>query len=118
MLTAPQFNHPARIAERIATLDLLSSGRVEFGSGESSSEAELAGFQIDPLRKRDAWLEGLETALRCMVEVPFTGVDGEYVQMPPRNVVPKPIQKPHPPLWVACSRRETILLAARRASAR
>jgi alkanesulfonate monooxygenase SsuD/methylene tetrahydromethanopterin reductase-like flavin-dependent oxidoreductase (luciferase family) len=112
VLTAPPFNHPARVAERIATLDLLSSGRVDFGSGESSSEAELAGFQIDPARKREAWLEGLETALRCMVEVPFTGVDGEYVQMPPRNVVPKPYQRPHPPLWVACSRRETILLAA------
>jgi alkanesulfonate monooxygenase SsuD/methylene tetrahydromethanopterin reductase-like flavin-dependent oxidoreductase (luciferase family) len=112
VLTAPPFNHPARVAERIATLDLLSSGRVDFGSGESSSEAELAGFQIDPARKREAWLEGLETALRCMVEVPFTGVDGEYVQMPPRNVVPKPHQQPHPPLWVACSRRETILLAA------
>ena len=41
-------------------LDLVSNGRVEFGSGESSSEAELAGFKIDPLRKRDAWLEGLE----------------------------------------------------------
>jgi alkanesulfonate monooxygenase SsuD/methylene tetrahydromethanopterin reductase-like flavin-dependent oxidoreductase (luciferase family) len=112
VLTAPQFNHPARVAERIAMLDLLSGGRVEFGSGESSSEAELAGFQIDPARKRDAWLEGLETALRCMVEVPFTGVDGEFVQMPPRNVVPKPHQKPHPPLWLACSRRETIRLAA------
>ncbi len=112
VLTAPQFNHPARVAERIATLDLLSGGRVDFGSGESSSEAELAGFQIDPARKRDAWLEGLETSLRCMVEVPFTGVDGEFVQMPPRNVVPKPHQRPHPPVWVACSRRDTILLAA------
>jgi alkanesulfonate monooxygenase SsuD/methylene tetrahydromethanopterin reductase-like flavin-dependent oxidoreductase (luciferase family) len=112
VLTAPGFNHPARVAERISTLDLLSSGRVDFGTGESSSEAELAGFQVDPARKREAWLEGLETALRCMVEVPFTGVDGEYVQMPPRNVVPKPFQQPHPPLWVACSRRDTILLAA------
>jgi alkanesulfonate monooxygenase SsuD/methylene tetrahydromethanopterin reductase-like flavin-dependent oxidoreductase (luciferase family) len=112
MLTAPQFNHPARCAERIAMLDLVSNGRVEFGSGESSSEAELGGFGIDPLRKREAWLEGLETSLRCMVETPFTGVDGEFVTMPPRNVVPKPVQKPHPPLWVACSRRDTILLAA------
>ncbi len=58
------------------------------------------------------WREGLEVAVRCMTEVPFTGVDGTYVKMPPRNVVPKPVQKPHPPLWVACSRRETILLAA------
>ena len=47
-----------------------------------------------------------------MTETPFTGVDGRFVQMPPRNVVPKPMQKPHPPLWVACSRRDTILLAA------
>jgi alkanesulfonate monooxygenase SsuD/methylene tetrahydromethanopterin reductase-like flavin-dependent oxidoreductase (luciferase family) len=112
ILTAPQFNHPARTAERVSMLDLVSNGRVEFGSGESSSEAELAGFNVDPLRKRDAWLEGLETTIRCMVETPFTGVDGEFVQMPPRNVVPKPVQKPHPPLWVACSRRETIRLAA------
>jgi alkanesulfonate monooxygenase SsuD/methylene tetrahydromethanopterin reductase-like flavin-dependent oxidoreductase (luciferase family) len=112
ILTAPGFNHPARTAERLAMLDLVSNGRVEFGSGESSSEAELAGFGIDPLIKREQWLEGLEVAIRCMVEEPFTGVDGEYVKMPPRNVVPKPMQKPHPPLWVACSNRETILLAA------
>ena len=114
VLTAPQFNHPARVAERIAMLDLVSNGRVEFGSGESGSEAELGGFGVPTLRKRDAWLEGLETAIRCMVETPFTGVEGEFVAMPPRNVVPKPVQKPHPPLWVACSRRDTILLAARK----
>src|SRR4051812_13115240 len=111
--TAPGYNHPARTAERIATLDILSNGRVEFGTGESSSEAELAGFGIDPVDKRDQWLEGLQVAIRCMTEEPFTGVDGRFVTMPPRNVVPKPMQRPHPPLWVACSRRETILEAAR-----
>ena len=110
--TPPAFNHPARVAERIATLDLVSNGRVEFGTGESSSTAELGGFGIDPFYKREMWREGLEVAVRCMTEVPFTGVDGKFVQMPPRNVVPKPAQKPHPPLWVACSRRDTILLAA------
>jgi alkanesulfonate monooxygenase SsuD/methylene tetrahydromethanopterin reductase-like flavin-dependent oxidoreductase (luciferase family) len=112
--TAPGYNHPARTAERVATLDLLSGGRVEFGSGESGSEAELGGFFVDPATKREAWLEGLEVALRCMTEEPFTGVDGQFVRMPPRNVVPKPMQKPHPPLWVACSRRDTILLAAQK----
>ncbi len=111
-LTAPQFNHPARVAERIAMLDLVSGGRVEFGSGESSSEAELAGFGVAYDRKRDAWLEGLEVTIRAMTEEPFAGHSGEFVSMPPRNVVPKPVQTPHPPLWVACSRRETILLAA------
>ena len=110
--TPPPFNHPARVAERIAMLDLVSNGRVEFGTGESSSEAELGGFQIDPIYKREMWLEGLQVATRCMTETPFTGVDGTYVKMPPRNVVPKPVQKPHPPVWVACSRRDTILLAA------
>jgi alkanesulfonate monooxygenase SsuD/methylene tetrahydromethanopterin reductase-like flavin-dependent oxidoreductase (luciferase family) len=112
VLTAPKFNHPARTAERIAMLDLVSNGRVEFGTGESSSEAELGGFGISFEQKRDAWLEGLEVAVRCMTEVPFAGVEGQFVSMPPRNVVPKPVQKPHPPIWVACSRRETILLAA------
>ena len=110
--TAPAYNHPARTAERVAMLDLVSNGRVEFGSGESSSEAELGGFRIDPAIKREAWLEGLEIAIRCMTETPFGGVDGRFVQMPPRNVIPKPVQRPHPPLWVACSRRDTILLAA------
>ena len=112
VLTSPRFNHPARTAERIAMLDLVSNGRVEFGSGESSSVAELGGFGSNFEEKRDAWLEGLEVALRCMTETPFTGVNGRFVTMPPRNVVPKPVQSPHPPLWVACSRRETILLAA------
>jgi alkanesulfonate monooxygenase SsuD/methylene tetrahydromethanopterin reductase-like flavin-dependent oxidoreductase (luciferase family) len=111
--TAPGYNHPARTAERLATLDLVSNGRVEFGSGESSSRAELRGFRIDPEKKREAWREGLQVTLRCMTEEPFTGVKGQFIDMPPRNVVPKPVQKPHPPLWVACSRRETILMAAR-----
>jgi alkanesulfonate monooxygenase SsuD/methylene tetrahydromethanopterin reductase-like flavin-dependent oxidoreductase (luciferase family) len=112
--TPPAFNHPARVAERIATLDLLSGGRVDFGSGESSSEMELGGFGIDPDVKRPMWEEGLRVALRCLTESPFTGHVGQHVSMPPRNVVPKPVQKPHPPVWVACSRRETIHLAAQK----
>src|SRR5258706_102421 len=75
--TPPPFNHPARIAERIATLDLISDGRVEFGTGEASSEAELGGFGIDPSVKREMWEEGLRVALRCMGETPFTGHSGK-----------------------------------------
>src|SRR3954471_11603302 len=112
--TAPAYNHPARVAERIGMLDLVSNGRVDFGTGESSSEAELGGFLIDPTVKREMWEEGLRVALRCMAETPFTGNAGEYVTMPPRNVVPKPVQRPHPPVWVACSRRDTIHLAAQK----
>ncbi len=106
------FNHTARIAERIATLDLVSDGRVDFGTGEASSEAELGGFLVDRQTKRAQWEEALDAVTRMLVEEPFAGYDGEYLKMPPRNVVPKPLQKPHPPLWVACSRRETIHMAA------
>jgi alkanesulfonate monooxygenase SsuD/methylene tetrahydromethanopterin reductase-like flavin-dependent oxidoreductase (luciferase family) len=106
------FNHTARVAERIATLDLVSDGRVEFGTGEASSEAELGGFEIDRATKRAQWEEALDAVTRMFVEEPFAGYDGDFLTMPPRNVVPKPFQKPHPPLWVACSRRETIHLAA------
>ncbi|MFN8105137.1 MAG: LLM class flavin-dependent oxidoreductase [Acidimicrobiia bacterium] len=107
-----RYNHPARVAERIATLDLVSDGRVDFGTGETSSESELGGFGIDRADKRDQWSENLDAITRMFVETPFAGYDGRWLQMPPRNVVPKPLQKPHPPLWVACSRRETIHLAA------
>src|SRR5579863_10460910 len=110
--TAPRYNHPARIAERIAMLDLVSGGRVEFGTGESSSEAELGGFGVDRDTKREQWREALDVVTRLMVEEPFAGHEGRFVHIPPRNLVPKPLQRPHPPLWVACSRRETIHLAA------
>ncbi|HEY3061939.1 MAG TPA: LLM class flavin-dependent oxidoreductase [Chloroflexota bacterium] len=110
----PAYNHPARVAERIATLDLISGGRVEFGTGESSSQAELGGFEIDRQLKRAQWDEALDVVTRLLVEEPFAGHQGRFVSMPPRNLVPKPKQKPHPPLWVACSRRDTILLAARK----
>jgi len=106
-------NHPARIAERVATLDLVSDGRVEFGTGESSSPAELGGFGVPREAKRAMWEETVDAVTRMFAEEPFAGYDGEFLRMPPRNVVPKPLQKPHPPLWVACSRRETIHLAAR-----
>ena len=112
MHTPPAINHPARQAERIATLDVVSGGRVEFGTGEGSSAAELDAFGVDPEDKRAAWEEGLRVALRCMSETPFTGFAGDHVSMPPRNVVPKPLQHPHPPVWVACTRRDTIHLAA------
>ncbi len=113
VLMPPAYNHPARVAERIATLDLVSNGRVEFGSGESSSALELGGFGVPYEEKRDMWRECLEQTLNMMVMEPYPGFEGKYFSMPCRNVVPKPVQRPHPPVWVACSSRETIKLAAR-----
>src|SRR3954453_3291658 len=110
----PPFNHPARVAERIAMLDLVSGGRVDFGTGESSSQAELGGFGVDRMTKRDQWDEALDAITRMLVEEPFAGFEGEYFSIAPRNITPKPKQKPPPPVWVPWSRRETILLAARK----
>jgi alkanesulfonate monooxygenase SsuD/methylene tetrahydromethanopterin reductase-like flavin-dependent oxidoreductase (luciferase family) len=108
----PNFNHPARVVERINTLDLISDGRVDFGTGESSSEAELGGFNVPREEKREQWTEALDAITRMFVEEPFAGYKGKWFDMPVRNVIPKPLQRPHPPMWVACSRRETIHLAA------
>ncbi len=110
----PGYQHPARVAEKVAMLDLVSNGRCEFGTGETSSGAELAGFGVDRATKREQWAEAVEVATRMMAEEPFAGHRGRFVSVPPRNVVPKPVQAPHPPLWVACSRRETIRMAAER----
>ncbi|MBT6970914.1 MAG: LLM class flavin-dependent oxidoreductase, partial [Actinobacteria bacterium] len=114
VLLPGQYNHTARVVERLNTLDILSDGRVDFGTGESSSTAELEAFSVERETKRDQWLDHIEAATAMMVEEPFAGWDGPWLKMPPRNILPKPFQKPHPPLWVACSQRETIQLAAQK----
>jgi alkanesulfonate monooxygenase SsuD/methylene tetrahydromethanopterin reductase-like flavin-dependent oxidoreductase (luciferase family) len=111
--TPPCINHPARVAERIAALDLLSNGRAEFGMGSGATITELGGFSVSQQEKKAMQIEGFRVAVRMMVEEPFSGHEGKYVTVPPRNVKPKPLQKPHPPLWMACSRRESIIEAAR-----
>src|ERR1700742_895439 len=86
----PGFQHPARVAETVSTLDLISDGRVEFGTGETSSGAELEGFGVDRETKRAQWDESLDAVTRMFVEEPFAGIDGRFVSMPQRNVIPKP----------------------------
>ena len=113
VVNPPPFNHPARVAERIATLDLLSGGRAQFGTGESSSTIELGGFNVPPNEKHAMWQEALEQSVNMLTMEPYPGFEGRYFSMPCRNVLPKSLQKPHPPLWVACSNKKAILKAAR-----
>ena len=113
VLMPPAYNHPARVAERIATLDLVSNGRVEWGTGESASHIELGGFNVDPKCKREMWAECTRETAKMMTQSPYSGYDGQYFSMPPRNVVPKPLQTPHPPPWVACSSRDSLRYAAK-----
>ena len=113
VLMPPAYNHPARVAERIATLDLVSNGRVEWGTGESASHIELGGFKVDPKCKREMWAECTRETAKMMSQSPYAGYEGQYFSMPTRNVVPKPLQTPHPPPWVACSSRDSLRYAAR-----
>ncbi len=104
-------NHPARVAERIATLDHLSEGRVEFGTGRGSSSAEWGGFAIPSAAEtKPMWRESLEQIPRMWRDEPYAH-EGKYFRMPERNVLPKPYSKPHPPMWVACSSPPTFVEA-------
>lgn len=104
------FNHPIRVAERIATLDLLSNGRVEFGTGRSS-EYEQLGFGISPQESRAMWQEALEIIPRMWLEHPFS-YQGRFFTIPERDIQPRPLQQPHPPIWMACTSPESWRLAA------
>ncbi|HLK11097.1 MAG TPA: LLM class flavin-dependent oxidoreductase [Candidatus Binatia bacterium] len=112
VLMPPRYNHPARVAERIAMLDLVSNGRVEFGTGESASRIELEGFGIDPREKHDMWKEAVAQVALMLSQSPYPGHAGKHFAMPARNVLPKPVQRPHPPMWLACSNRRMIHTAA------
>ncbi|HKP61728.1 MAG TPA: LLM class flavin-dependent oxidoreductase [Polyangiales bacterium] len=106
-------SHPAKVAERVSVLDLLSNGRAELGTGESASITELEPFGITMEGKRAHW----EDAIRCLVPMFGSGgvsYKGTHFDFPLRNVLPKPRQKPHPPLWMACSQLETIAYAGKR----
>lgn len=109
------YNHPVRIAERIATLDILSHGRVEVGTGRSATVQELGGFGIPPSETRARWEEALDIITTIWKSKDGTfSYKGRYFDIPERTVVPMPIQKPHPPLWVAATSPETHELAGKK----
>lgn len=111
-LLPPQFNHPARSATSAAALDILSNGRLEFGIGRSITEQELGGFGIEPENSRPAMMEVLPEIVKMWTEHTYPGHDGEHFSMPPRVVQPKPLQDPHPPLWMACTQPTSFEMAA------
>ncbi len=108
----PNYNHPARTAEGLATLDIISHGRLDFGIGEGATRLELGGFNIPAKEKRAMAIEAGEQIANMMVLDPYPGFESQYFSMPCRNVLPKPVQKPHPPMWMACTNRDTIKIAA------
>ncbi|MBM3679363.1 MAG: LLM class flavin-dependent oxidoreductase, partial [Actinobacteria bacterium] len=93
---------PVRVAEWIATLDLLSNGRVELGTARSNNLSTIKAFHVDPAETKQIWRESLEVIVKAFTEDPFVH-EGHYWRYEPRTLTPKPIQKPHPPIHVSAS---------------
>ena len=102
-------SHPVRVAEEIATLDVLSNGRVEFGIGRGVFSSHFAGFGVDQAESRERLLEGLEIILKAWTEERFS-FQGKFFNVENLSVVPKPVQQPHPPVRVASNTVETFEL--------
>jgi alkanesulfonate monooxygenase SsuD/methylene tetrahydromethanopterin reductase-like flavin-dependent oxidoreductase (luciferase family) len=107
------FNNPIKVAEQAAVLDIMSNGRMELGTGRSTTAQELDGFTVDYDRTRQEVREALEIIVKAWTDE-ILEFDGKLIKVPPRRVVPKPIQKPHPPMWMACVAPDSYELAGDR----
>ena len=104
------YHHPVRVAERVAMVDHMSGGRVEFGTGRSAPY-EQTGMGLDPRNTRAMWEESLRMIPKIWEDGLFSW-EGQFWNVPPREVRPKPYQKPHPAIWVAALQPTTYQLAA------
>ena len=103
----PPIHHPLHTAVRLATLDILSNGRVDFGVGRSGYPYQMVPFGTDLSDATGIVEEALEIIPRAWTEEVFS-YHGKYFDIPEREVIPKPVQQPHPPIWQACTREETF----------
>jgi alkanesulfonate monooxygenase SsuD/methylene tetrahydromethanopterin reductase-like flavin-dependent oxidoreductase (luciferase family) len=106
------WNHPILVAERLATLDIVSGGRAELCTARSNNAYTLEAFGVDPSTTRQQWSESIEVLIKALTEDEFEH-DGELWKVPRRRVVPKPVNQPHPALSVAASSVQTHANAAR-----
>jgi alkanesulfonate monooxygenase SsuD/methylene tetrahydromethanopterin reductase-like flavin-dependent oxidoreductase (luciferase family) len=105
-----KINNPIRAAERVATLDILSNGRVEFGGGRATSAEELDGFDVNPADTQKQWAEALQIIPRMWTQEYFE-YESDLIRIPRRRITPQPVQKPHPPMWVASTQPSSIQFA-------
>ncbi|GAA1626960.1 LLM class flavin-dependent oxidoreductase [Nonomuraea maheshkhaliensis] len=109
------FQSPIRTAERVATLDVLSGGRVDFGTGRGASPLEYQAFQRPFEKSRQIWEDSLEATLAIWeADGEPVSRSNEFFEIPDVAVYPRPAQRPHPPVWVASTSLEGYLAAARR----
>lgn len=100
-------HNPVYVAERVATLDVLSNGRAEFGTGRGTSNYMVEGLGFDPDEGREVGREALAAIIKMYDSEFFPGHKGKHFDIPARHIVPRPIQRPHPPLWIAATNLDT-----------
>ncbi len=105
------YHHPVRVAERVAMVDQLTDGRVEFGTGRSNAYEQI-GLGIDPRDTRSRWNESIRMLPEIWQSEGEYSYEGEHWSVPARRVLPKPFQKPHPRMYLACTQQESFRLAA------
>ena len=102
-----RMNHPIKVAERVAMLDILSKGRVDFGVGKGGTEQEAGAFDV-PLDDIPEQLEESARIIPQMWRDEEFSYESERLRIPPRPILPKPHQEPHPPMYLACTRESTL----------
>jgi alkanesulfonate monooxygenase SsuD/methylene tetrahydromethanopterin reductase-like flavin-dependent oxidoreductase (luciferase family) len=108
------FHNPIRLAEQVATVDLISRGRLDLGIGRGYQAAEFNGFGIPMDESKSRFAECVDFLIKAWTEDTFS-FDGRYTRVQDLTIVPKPVQKPHPPVYVASwMTPETIRYAAER----
>ena len=106
-----RINHPLRVAERAALLDVLSNGRLELGLARSGGN-EWDTFHVNPATSREELVEAMRMIPQMWTQDAFEW-DSPLINIPRRNVIPKPLQKPHPRLWQTCGSPESFHLAGK-----
>ena len=110
-LCAP-INHPVRVAEQIAMIDIYTNGRIELGTGRGSGSTEVNSWGLRNEETKGYWEEAIRAIPKMWTQDLFSH-EGEHFSVPERNVLPKPLQKPHPPLWVTATNPDTVERAGR-----
>ena len=105
-------NHPLRVAEEFALLDLLSNGRAVFSAGRGYDAREYAIFQVDYERSPDIFFEGLDIIEQAWTQDKVS-YEGDFYRFPECSITPRPVQQPHPPIYVACFSEPTLRRAAK-----
>ncbi len=101
------FNHPLKVAEKAATLDVVSNGRIEIGTARSNNPRTLKAFEIDPNQTRAMWFESMDVLRRVLTDGEVEHHGQFWTISPPVVLRPLPVQKPHPPIYVSATSIET-----------